>query len=218
MCSKNPGYDWGSESGIYFGDSIVGKWNTPIVKDSYNRRFMPLDGLSFSGQILSDLIVSEDVKNKLFPIIGQYGEFYPVDVVDFQYWWFNCTTKLSGVIDLENSDLGPVIEYNYPRKWIFKNIEYPPVFTTFDHDQSFGRLFCTEEVYRLSIDHEWIGMDFTLLYDSEREPFIALGNSLSRRSNPDWNVAKQIIKAKRTKALMEMKKRYPEGWRTSYEW
>jgi hypothetical protein len=215
MCSEELGYDFGSEKNVTYGDSLIGKWITPRARGPANSHFIPLDGLVFGSKTFSDLMVLPKIKNQLNSI--SHLEFFPVNVGHYQYWWINCTNKLDSILDSERSDIGTFSDFQYPQKWVFRNIEYPPLFTSHDDPLTLGRLFCTETVYKLSLEHNWIGMDFTLLYDSDKEPFEAIPQSILMQRHEDWDTVKPLIKAKRAKALREVKKRYPEGWSTSCE-
>jgi hypothetical protein len=96
LCSMDNA-PWPSKGGV-----LVQSWTEPILTMCDDVEFLPLDCMAMNTG--SDgLILSSLARDTLQDILSPAGQFLPVRVLNYNYWWFNCVACVTG-LDSERTD------------------------------------------------------------------------------------------------------------------
>ena len=161
------------------GTPVIGPWVVPrlalYADDPATDDFLPVDCLPMNtgcdGPILSSY-----ARKVLEDLLGSAGEFWPVKVLDHDYWWFNCLAS-QDALDLEGTDAewavvdgawGSFRWITMPRRLSFRPelvATGPAMFrvSEFPH----GALFVRDVIEQAIVRHGLTGFKLDLVWSSE---------------------------------------------------
>ena len=136
--------------------------------------FLPVDCLAMNTGF-DGFILSEFARAKLHPLLAPLGEFWPVRVFGYRYWWFNCLSCIEA-LDRQRTDADwSAVEGDWgtfhwittTRRLAFRSSRltmHPAVFRVPEYPQ--GILFSGEAFNEAVRTHDLVGFRFDTVWTS----------------------------------------------------